>query len=178
MVKIITIAAAGENNRVIGCQGKIPWHLPSDLKRFKELTVGNVVIMGRKTLESLPNNSRPLPERINIVLSQTQKIEDGDKSNNLFFVNSPEEALKKARSFGKNIFIIGGQSIFELFLPVSEKIILTLVIGKKFEGDAFFPEINPKEWQLSHSFCPNQKEGDEFCYNLDILDRIAPFPAV
>ncbi|MFA5173537.1 MAG: dihydrofolate reductase [Candidatus Paceibacterota bacterium] len=175
MIKIITIVAAGEKNRVIGCQGKIPWHLPSDLKRFKELTTRNVVIMGRKTFESLPDNSRPLPERINIVLSRTQKKKDNNNQENLFFVSSPGEALEKAKSFGKNIFIIGGQSVFEFFLPYSVKIILTKVIGK-FEGDSFFPEIN-NEWQLSQSFCPNIKEGDEYRYNLDILDRISS-PAV
>lgn len=165
MIKII--AAVGKKNRVIGCNGKIPWHLRTDLIRFKKLTVGNTVIMGRKTFESL--NCLPLPQRINIIISHSLK---SCEEESYLVVSSPQEALKKGKELNKDIFIIGGQSIYESFLPLSEQIILTVVEGN-FSGDSFFPDINHQEWHLASSSPLEQNKGDDFPFFMEIYNRIS-----
>ena len=122
-------------NRVIGDSNTLIWHLPEDLKRFKQLTTGNAIVMGRKTYESI---GRPLPNRRNIIITR-----DKDYSiEGCEVVNSLEEAFLIT---GSNCFVIGGGEIYKQSLSYSEKIYLTL-IDKDFEGDTEFPEIN-SEWK-------------------------------
>ena len=127
---MITIVAACSSNRVIGKDNKLIWNVPGDLKRFKEMTSGHTVLMGRKTYESI---GRPLPNRRNIVLSRNSEllIEGCNTYTNL---------VDTLDMFKNDVFIIGGEEIYRQSIPYVNRIELTL-IHKEFEGDAFFPEI-------------------------------------
>jgi dihydrofolate reductase len=140
-MKISAIAAMGEN-RAIGFRGKIPWHLSADFKRFKELTVGHPIIMGRKTFESI---GKPLPGRVNVVITTDRAY----VAEGCIVVHSLDEALAAAHD-ADEVFIIGGAQIYELALPKVQTLYLTKVHGT-FEGDAFFPELNESEWRLVSS---------------------------
>ncbi|MBV9576155.1 MAG: dihydrofolate reductase [Gammaproteobacteria bacterium] len=136
---ISVIVAIGEN-RVIGKNNQLPWHLPADLKRFKELTTGHAILMGRKTYESI---GRALPNRSNIIISRNPQL----MANGCIVVSSLQEAIQKAIS-EKNgeIFIIGGSEIYRQSLPYADRLYLTIV-HHHFEGDAFFPELDESKWQ-------------------------------
>ncbi len=136
---ISIIAAIAENN-VIGKNNKLIWHISEDLKRFKKLTSGHPVIMGRKTYESLP--FKPLPDRRNIILSTRKDI----KYEGAEVFNDINEILKECKNENE-IFICGGAEIYKLFLPLADKMYLTEV-HKVFEGDTFFPEIDFLQWKL------------------------------
>lgn len=145
------IACISQTNRAIGYQNQLLYHIKSDLTRFRELTTGHAIIMGRKTYESLPNGA--LPHRRNIVVSRSMKEMEGcEVYPNL------EAALKAAEGKTEETFIIGGESIYRQSLPVARKLYLTVVDDTTVndaainatpqQADAFFPEINPKEWKL------------------------------
>lgn len=141
MEKII-IVAISENN-VIGKDGDIPWHIPEDLKHFKEKTTGHSVIMGRKTFESLPEDYKPLPNRKNIVLTRSgleEKHEDVEEVEDL------EKAYEEAEEYGGKAFIIGGATVYEQTLDEVDKLVLTR-IHEEYEGDTFFPEIKEDNWE-------------------------------
>ena len=143
------IVAAMAENRVIGRDGRMPWHLPADLARFRALTMGKPIIMGRLTHDSL--GRRVLGGRHNIVLSHQRDFHAPDfQIWNLAFVHSLEEALGKAREVAssdvKEIAIIGGASIYEQALPITDRIHLT-VVHASIEGDARFPELDPETWR-------------------------------
>lgn len=133
------IIVASSLNRVIGKDGKIPWHLPDDLKRFKELTKGHAVVMGRKTYESI---GKPLPERCNIVLTSDPAYRE--KAPLCWTFPDIESALRW-RQQGL-VFFIGGQRVYEAALPQADVIYGTLVLGQ-FPGDTFFPKLNLAEWE-------------------------------
>ncbi len=135
---MITIIAAIANNNALGINNKLIWHLPEDLKRFKRVTNGHHVIMGRKTFESLSN---PLPNRTTIIITRNKNY----KANNCIVVNSLDEALKNAKQ-DKNPFILGGAEIYKLAMPIADKLDLTIV-HHEFEADAFFPEIDTSIWK-------------------------------
>ena len=125
------IAAVGENNE-IGCRNQLLWRLPADLRRFKELTTGHPVVMGRNTFESLPNG--PLPDRTNVVLSRNPNF----SPNNCLFFSSFDEALIKLS--GKDeVYIIGGSQLYEQALHRADKLYLTRVHANFPEADTFFP---------------------------------------
>lgn len=135
------IACISQTNRAIGYQNRLLYHIKSDLTRFRELTTGHTIIMGRKTYESLPNGA--LPHRRNIVVSNSLKEMEGcEVYPNL------EAALKAAEGKTEETFIIGGESIYRQSLPAAHKLYLTVVDDAPQQADAFFPEINPKEWKL------------------------------
>ena len=146
------IACISQTNRAIGYQNRLLYHIKSDLTRFRELTTGHAIIMGRKTYESLPNGA--LPHRRNIVVSRSMKEMEGcEVYPNL------EAALKAAEGKTEETFIIGGESIYRQSLPAARKLYLTVVDDTEInnnaaandapqQADAFFPEINPKEWKL------------------------------
>ena len=135
------IACISQTNRAIGYQNRLLYHIKSDLTRFRELTTGHAIIMGRKTYESLPNGA--LPHRRNIVVSRSMKEMEGcEVYPNL------EAALKAAEGKTEETFIIGGESIYRQSLPAAHKLYLTVVDDAPQQADAFFPEINPKEWKL------------------------------
>ncbi len=146
------IACISQTNRAIGYQNRLLYHIKSDLTRFRELTTGHTIIMGRKTYESLPNGA--LPHRRNIVVSRSLKEMEGcEVYPNL------EAALKAAEGEFEETFIIGGESIYRQSLPAARKLYLTMVDDTEInnnaaandapqQADAFFPEINPEEWEL------------------------------
>lgn len=135
-----TIIAAIDQEKAIGKNGEIPWHIPEDLKHFKEKTTGHPVIMGRKTFESLPVDYRPLPERTNIVLTRSDMDKEGVE-----IAKSFQKAYRIARDHGEEAFIIGGASVYEQALPQANRMILTEV-KKEVDGDTFFPEFDREEW--------------------------------
>ena len=139
-MSINIIVAASENN-VIGRDGGLPWHLPEDLKRFKKLTLGHVVVMGNKTWESIPEKYRPLPGRKNIVLAREENYVVPD---NVQHFSSLDTALDTYKD--ETVFIIGGGEIYRQTLDRADKVYLTRV-HKKIDGDVFFPEIDLNIWK-------------------------------
>ena len=140
------IVAAAENN-VIGKNNDLIWHLPLDMKYFKDTTNGRCVIMGRKNYESIPLKYRPLPNRTNIVITRQKDY----NAPGCIIASSPEEAIAKAKELSdKEIFIIGGAQIYEHCLSMANKIYLTRV-HHSFEGDAWFPEIDSAQYTLQSS---------------------------
>ena len=122
---MISLIVAKSKHNVIGDKGRIPWHIPNDLKRFKELTTGKTVIMGRKTFESLPKEYKPLPNRINIVLSTDKTYQ----TNCCIVTDDLKKALRKAGS-DKEVFIIGGEQVYKEGLRDADKIYVTEVDGE------------------------------------------------
>ncbi|MDO9154888.1 MAG: dihydrofolate reductase [Paludibacter sp.] len=136
----ISIIAAVSDNYVIGKSKKLPWHLPADLKRFKQLTTGQVILMGKRTFQSLPNG--PLPDRKNIVLSST--ISEGIIKG-YFEANSIEEALDLCENV-KKVFVIGGSVIYNQCMQLADDMYITWV-HSDFDGDTYFPEVSATEWK-------------------------------
>ena len=138
---MLKILVAFDENRVIGKNNALIWHLPADLKRFKALTTGHVIIMGRKTFESI---GKPLPNRTTIVISRQTDLQ----IEGVILANSVEEAILKAKSITReDIYIVGGAEIYTLSMPVADQILVTQ-LHDIFEGDAFFPEISPENWKV------------------------------
>ncbi|HLG23870.1 MAG TPA: dihydrofolate reductase [Candidatus Nanoarchaeia archaeon] len=157
MQKISLIAAIAKN-RVIGSENKLLWKLPDDMKRFRQLTTGHSIIMGRKTFESI---GRPLPNRTNIIITRDKKfIAQGCK-----IAYSVDEALKVAGD--GEVFVIGGAEVYSLFLPKADKLYLTL-IDKEFEGDACFPEYSKYKWK---EVLREGKKSEEFDYSFVDLEK-------
>lgn len=162
MTKISMIAAM-DNHRVIGNQNKLPWHLPADLKHFKELTLGKSILMGRKTFASI---GRPLPERKNIVITRDSLF----KAAGCEIYHSIPEALVKTAA-EPEIMIIGGADIFEQFLPLAQTLYLT-IIKHDFVGDTYFPQLDLSEWQeiACHEHEPDEKNN--YAYKFITLTRV------
>ena len=137
----LTLIAAMARNGVIGKDNALPWHLPEDLKHFKELTTGHAVIMGRKTWESLPARFRPLPGRQNIVVTHNAAY----TVEGATVVHSLDEALAKVDA-GRTAFVIGGAQLYAFALPQATRLELT-EIAAEVDGDANFPAINPDDWR-------------------------------
>ena len=148
------IAAAGENNE-LGKNNQLIWHLSDDFKRFKKLTSNHYIIMGRKTFESFP---KPLPRRTHVVITRQKDYPD----ENCIPVSSLEKAIEVCPEEEEN-FIIGGGEIYEMALPVTDKIELTRVHGK-FDADAFFPEIDPAHWELAEENFHDQDEKHNYAF--------------
>ena len=135
----IKIIAALSTNRVIGDKGKIPWFIRGELRRFKDITMGHNVVMGRKTFESI---GKVLEGRRNIIISNNKSFQ----ADGAIVESSFDLALSQCDE-GKDIFIIGGSKIYELFEPVANSLAITRIL-KDFDGDAFFPDINWDLWQI------------------------------
>lgn len=142
---ILSHVTAMSKNRVIGKDNKLPWHIPEDLKFFKKVTNGKIMIMGRKTFESLPGI---LPNRLHIVISRNNYVSD---EADTVFVHSIDEALNAAKKFipkyGDDVCIVGGGEIYRQTMDITDRIYLT-VIDQEFEGDAKYPEIPEKDFIL------------------------------
>lgn len=138
---MLSIIVAIANNNVIGKDNKLIWHLPEDLKRFKRLTTGHTIIMGRKTFESL---GRVLPNRKHIVLCNDAEMNIDDE--NVEVIDSIDKIEKYENSEEEN-FVIGGASIYKLLLPKASKLYITK-INQEFDGDVYFPEIDENEWKI------------------------------
>ena len=155
---MITLVVAMGMNREIGVDNQLPWHLPKDLKHFKEITSGHPIIMGRKTYESI---GKPLPNRTNIVVSRKNDwFEEG-----ILIVGSLKEAIKFAKKLDEKIFIIGGGNIFEQTMDIADKLEVT-EIKTTIEADTFFPKIDPKIWTKTDEVCheKDEKNNFDFCF--------------
>jgi dihydrofolate reductase len=162
-----SIVLAMSENRVIGKDGDMPWHIPEDLKRFRELTLGKPVIMGRKTFESIRKRlGGPLPGRTNIVLSRS-----GFYAKGAITAATLEQACDIARQTAlrdnaNEMPVIGGQQVFEQSLDFIERIYLTL-IHQNIEGNTFFPEIEKHCWQIT-----KEEKHDEELFSFIVMDKV------
>ena len=159
---MISMIAAMSRNRVIGINNQLPWRMPADIEHFRSLTSGKPVIMGRKTFESI---GKALPGRMNIVVTKDRKF----SAAGVIAVHSVDDAVKKANE-NKEIFVIGGASIYEQFLPKADRMYLTLIDGE-FEGDAFFPKFNPGEWMEIQSERHAADKDNPYDYVFVTLER-------
>lgn len=156
------IACISQTNRAIGYENRLLYHLPSDMARFRELTTGHTIVMGRKTFESLPHGV--LPHRRNIVVSKSLKEIDGGE-----VYTTLEEALRAAQddtlsapkedtgiTSPEEIFIIGGESIYRQALPAARKLYLTIVDQEPEQADTFFPAIDSSDWEVAEKEMRNE----------------------
>jgi len=154
----ISYIFAMDRNRVIGLNNALPWRLPADMKFFKETTMGHTVIMGRKTFDSM---GKPLPGRRNVVMSRNADLQlEGCE-----IVHTAEEAMAKYDDQGE-VFVIGGEELFRLFMPYVNKLIITR-IDHEFDGDAFFPPIETTEWKLVTSEPGVRDEKNPYDYRFE-----------
>lgn len=151
----IHLIACVDSNNGIGKQNKLLVQLPEDMARFKGLTMGKAVIMGRKTWESIPEKYRPLPGRYNIVLSRSMIVH----MPYLKIVDSFEDALQEADGC-EDVYVIGGQQVYEEALPLANQLDITRLVNASYDADAFFPEIDPEVWRLVDSKRVHNKEKD------------------
>ncbi|WP_211829371.1 dihydrofolate reductase [Kistimonas asteriae] len=168
-MKLAMIAAVAENN-AIGINNKLPWYLPGDLRYFKAVTMGKPIIMGRKTFDSL---RKPLPGRANIVITRDRDYQ----REGISVVYSLDEAISLAEDVAlingcEELMIIGGEQIYREALPKAERLYLTRV-HRSFDGDAFFPELDPAEWQETLREDLVVDDEDAMGYSYLVLDRSA-----
>jgi dihydrofolate reductase len=162
-MKIALIAALDENNG-IGKDNKLLCYLPADLRRFKQLTTGHCIVMGRKTFESLPNGA--LPNRRNIVLTRNTSYQ----AKGAEVACSIEEVINICKEEEK-IFVIGGEEIYKLFMQRADILHITRT-SHQFEADAFFPDFNDKEWQLTNKTDNQPDEKNKYNYSFLDYSRI------
>jgi len=160
MKPVISIIVAIASNQAIGKDNQLLWHIPEDLKRFKRLTTGHTIVMGKRTFESLP--LRPLPNRRSIVITDIP----GEEIEGCVMAYSIEDAISKMEA-GEENFIIGGGSVYRQFLPLADKLYLTLV-EKEFEADTFFPDIQWDEWNIQ---LQEENDSEQFKYTYLNLER-------
>lgn len=144
------IACISKKHRAIGYQNRLLYAIPSDMTRFRMLTTGHTIIMGRKTFESLPNGA--LPHRRNIVISKTIEQIAGC----IVYTSLAEALAARKEAAEDECFIIGGASIYEQALPFADKLYLTIVEKEPEHADTFFPEINPAEWEVTEKEMRNE----------------------
>ena len=160
---MISIIVAVSEDWGIGKDNELLWHIPEDLKRFKELTLGNAVIMGKKTWESLPR--KPLPRRKNIVLTDVPD-ECIDCTVTAYSI---EDALGKCEK-DEEIFVIGGGSVYRQFMPIADRLYITHV-HKKAPADVYFPKIDRKKWKVVKKEEYNANVDNGIPYTYVIYDR-------
>ncbi|MBE6987299.1 MAG: dihydrofolate reductase [Ruminococcaceae bacterium] len=133
---MVSLIVAYDRNKLIGKEGKMPWFIDGELRRFRELTTGNVVIMGRKTIEAI---GKPLPNRVNIVISRDKNY-DG-----CIMARSFDEAMEKARETGLEIYITGGSTVYAPAIDIVDKMYIT-EIDAEYEGDTYFPDFDENDF--------------------------------
>ncbi len=158
---MISIIVAVSEEWGIGRDNDLLWHIPEDLKRFKRLTIGNAVIMGKRTWESLPR--KPLPGRKNIVLTDLP----GECIDCSVTAYSVEDALSKCES-GEEAFIIGGGSVYRQFMPLADKLYITHV-HRKAPADVYFPKIDMRKWKVVEK--EEFREGNDIPYTYVVYER-------
>lgn len=158
---ISLIVAVAENN-VIGKNNQLAWHLPADLKLFKNLTTGHHIIMGRKTYESI---GKPLPDRISVIITRQENY----KAEGCIVVKSLQDAIQISKN-DEEVFIIGGAEIFREAIPIADKIYLTR-IHQSFEGDTFFQELDQNVWEETKRIDFNPDEKNKYPYSFCILEK-------
>ncbi len=161
----ISIIAAMSDNRVIGRDGGLPWHLPSDLKRFKSLTMGHAVIMGRKTFESV---GKALPGRRCIVITRQQEY----KADDILVAHSLDKALSLVTRHEKEVFILGGETIYNLTLDIATHLYLT-VVHATINGDTLFPKFDINQWTLIQEEKHNADKKNQYAYSFRSYEHAA-----
>jgi len=161
MIKLIVAKAS---NNVIGDKNNLIWHLPNDLKHFKNLTTGHPIIMGRKTYESL---GRPLPNRTNIIITRDQNFID----DQIIITHSLEQALAKANEIQEDVFVIGGGKIYKQAMEYVDVIYLTEV-HHEFNGDTYFPEIDEESFEEVERVHHMKDEKHPYSYSFITYKRI------
>lgn len=162
----LSLLVAMAKNRVIGRDNKLPWNLPADLKHFKFLTMGQTIVMGRKTYESI---GKPLPGRVNIIITR----QEGYEVPGATVVSSIDDALlmcEKIRSINGENFIIGGEELYRQTLKICQRIYIT-EIQRDFEGDVYFPEVDPNEWEETQRDKHISENDTNLEYHFVVLDR-------
>ncbi len=164
----VTLIVAVAENGVIGHAGQLPWHLPDDLKRFKALTMGKPMLMGRRTFESI---GRPLPGRTSLVLTHST---DWPAPPGVVVVHSVEEALVEVRRSGAaELAVIGGANVFLLTLPIARRIDLTRVHAE-VSGDVYFPPLDPLEWRETQRTEHPADVRHAYAMTFSVLERRVP----
>lgn len=159
---VVSIIVAASTNKVIGAGGSLPWKISDDLKRFKRLTMGKPIVMGRLTFDSI---GRPLPGRQNIVITRQRDF----SAEACDVVDTPAAALRSAGDAGE-VMIIGGSQIYELFLSKAGRIYLTRVHAE-IDGDAYFPDIDDNDWTLVERESHGASEANEFAFDFLTYER-------
>lgn len=159
---IAIVVAAAENN-VIGKDNGLIWHLPADLRHFKQITMGHPILMGRKTYESI---GKPLPGRTSVIIT-TQKDYEAE---GCIVTHSVQEAVAQARQLDEDLYIIGGAHIYEQTLPVTDRIYMTRVHAS-FNGDVYFPELDEKDWETVEEEHHEPDEKNKYSYSFLTLQR-------
>lgn len=160
---MVTLIVAMGKNRAIGKDNQLLWHLPNDLKHFKEMTSGHPIVMGRKTYESI---GKPLPNRTNIVISrQKEWFEEG-----ILIVGSIKEALKFAQKIDPDVFVVGGGHIYEQTIAEADRLEVTWV-DAEIEADTFFPEIDLSLWEKTKEIAHEKDEKHEFNFCFQTFER-------
>lgn len=164
---ISLIAAVAENN-VIGKNNDLPWHLPADMKYFKDTTMGHCVIMGRKNYDSIPIKYRPFEGRTNIIATRQKNF----TADGCIVCNSMEEALKEVKKKNENeVFIIGGADIYRQTIEIADRLYITH-IHHSFEGDAHFPKIDPVKWKLVSQKDVSADEKNKFPFSFHVYEKL------
>lgn len=158
MARIKIIVAVSENG-VIGCKNDLPWNLPTDLKHFKSVTEGHIVIMGRKCWESIPDQYKPLKNRLNIVLTR----DSGYKADGAIVYNNLYLAIKDYRLEDKDIFIIGGGKIYEQSFGLADTLYLTRIMNN-IDGDILLNGFKESEWDIFNRSEIMEENGFKFCF--------------
>lgn len=162
---VLSAIAAMSSNQVIGNKNQLPWHLPADLKHFKAVTSGHPVLMGRKTYESI---GKPLPNRTNIILTHTTNYSAPD----CLIIHTMEAAISMAVELEMDeIFVIGGAEIFKQLLPQIQRLYLTQ-IHHTFDGDAFFPDLNPADWKEVSRELHHADDKNNYDYSFIVMERV------
>ena len=164
----ISVIAAMSQNRVIGRDGSLPWHLPTDLARFKSITTGHTVIMGRKTFESV---GKPLPNRRTIIITRNNDYQCAD----VFIAHSLDEALDHA-AHEDEIFILGGETVYRIALPRADRLYLT-IIHATIEGDTYFPNLDFDDWKLVEDERHESDERHAYAFSFRRYERASTPPA-
>lgn len=159
---MITVIAAVAENNALGKENQLLWHLPDDFKRFKSLTSGHYIIMGRKTFESFP---KPLPNRTHVIISRQANYQP----EGCMVVNSLEQALEACPKT-EEVFIIGGGEIYKQSIAVADKLDLTKVHAS-FEADTHFPEVDLSEWQLVFEEHHPKDERHDYAFTFQTFSR-------
>ncbi|MFJ7469722.1 dihydrofolate reductase [Peribacillus frigoritolerans] len=160
---MISLMVAMDQNRVIGKNNKLPWHLPADLQYFKKVTMGHPIVMGRKTFESI---GRVLPGRENVIVTRNQEF----KAEGCVVLHDIAQIKMFADNHDEEVFVIGGAEIFKEILPFTDRLYIT-EIHETFEGDTFFPEIDENEWDEISSNPGEIDEKNRFAHDFIILQK-------
>lgn len=163
---MISFIVAMDENRVIGKNNQLPWHLPEDLKYFKRVTMGHPIVMGRKTFDSI---GRPLPGRENIIITRNNEF----KNESCTVFHSMEQLLQYCQDHSnEEYFVIGGAEVFKQLISFVDRLYITF-INEQFEGDTFFPTIDMNEWELISREQGLQDEKNPYRYEFLIYEKLS-----